>query len=284
MGAVKVIRDEDGNEVGTEKVEAEEKGRAFRYLNAAMACQDRFRDSHVAMLVLRSLAHHADYKTGVSMPGYDTLMYESGTCSRTLVADILRRFELLGILTKKKRMNNSTVYTLSLTRMHELRKPFLKPFQAQVIDRMNEVAIAWVPGVEETKLTQDALLIVNDDRYVFEVLNWWLDQEEDQVIKKVWFNWLDQKYPVIRSAYFKERLLEDEPELAPFRTLDLSHTCDYCHEIHLGSAGCSPEAIAQVKKDKKKKAPKESAITFENDADDYVDDDLVGDNFDLEEV
>jgi hypothetical protein len=76
----------------------------------------------------------------------------------------------------------------------------------------------------------------------------------------------------------------DEPELAPYRTLDLSHTCAYCHEIHLGSAGCSPEAIAQVKKDKKKKAPKESDITFEDDPDDYVDADLAGENFDLEEV
>jgi hypothetical protein len=289
MGVVRVIRDENGNEVGIEKVEdaGVEKGRAFRYLKAAMACQDRFRDSHVAMLVLRCLVEHTDYKTGVSMPGYDTIMYESGTSNRTLVADILKRFYLLGIIKRKqKRMNNSTVYTLDLARMIELRKPRLTKFQAEVIDKMNELVLGG-----SKKLTQDVILAVNDDEYIYEVLNHRLGlikeaiEEGRDYTKYSLTDWFYLPtvpyYRYTRSYYFKQMELE-EPELATFDLTAAHKLCGYCHEKHLG--GCSAADIAKVKKDKKKEAPKETNCDFDGEPGDNIDTDLMGENFEIEEA
>ena len=95
---------------------------AYQFTNVARECREFGKAS--TRLLLMVLASCADQK-GTCNPSYACLMHWAKV-SRSTLAAALRELEDVGVLHRQNRYNRSTIYTLSIEKMEELRDPFTR--------------------------------------------------------------------------------------------------------------------------------------------------------------
>jgi DNA-binding transcriptional ArsR family regulator len=104
---------------------------AYQFTNVARECREFGKAS--TRLVLMVLASCADQK-GVCNPSYACLMHWAKVSKSTLAA-ALKELEDAGVLHRQNRYNRSTIYTLSIEKMEELRAPFSRRVSAAATEQ-----------------------------------------------------------------------------------------------------------------------------------------------------
>jgi hypothetical protein len=201
--------------------------------NKGKAYTDTVKGSTV-QLVLRELASSSDGQTGLVWASYERIKFFTGLTGCNSIANAFQVLMEDKVIVRKRRYSGTTKTFLNLVQMKKLRVPYVSANKKDIIERINKYM--------KEPMSAEHFTVVNDDRYVFTVVDWFLDLNEagkaamafeghdlgfelpDDWDGIMGFNsfceFFGESYAPLRSNYFKS-VSQEEPPLKAVSCADL---------------------------------------------------------------